>query len=63
MEILQVIFYILKLFIDLLLQVTPIVLEFNNLPIVLVAGLFGVPVLVIKMFKCLINKAMKIIKA
>ena len=59
MEILQVIFNLLKLFIDLFIQVTPIVLELNDFPITLVAGLFGVPVIVINIIKFLFNVLLK----
>lgn len=59
MEILQVI----KLFIDLVIQLTPIVLELSDFPITLVAGLFGAPVIVIKIIKFLCNQLIKKIKA
>ena len=63
MELLQVIFNILKLIFDLYIQLSAIVSKLNDFYITLVAGLFGAPVIVIKIIKFICDQFIKKIKA
>ena len=59
MELLEIIYCVIKLLIDTFIQVTPIVLQLTDFKLILVAGLLGVPVIVIKIIKFLFNMLLK----
>lgn len=59
MELLEIICCVIKLLIDTFIQVTPIVLQLTDFKLILVAGLLGVPVIVIKIIKFLFNMLLK----